>query len=404
MRNKSEMTGSPILKRTTYLSFAAVCLAAAAHAKTIPANSCSSSDVQNAINSAATGDTVVVPGGSCNWSNGVSIPSSVAITVNGGGNTTIAGGINLNAGTAGTSRITGFTFTTNNAVTTQGSTSTSPFRIDHNTFNEPNNQDIFVVCNGNGPGLLDHNTFNAGSASEMIHNMGMGATSTAGWSDSVVPGGPNMLFIEDNTFTYNATGNPAYFWGTSALESYYGARTVFRHNTCNMCQVDQHGTAGMIGARWWEFYDNTFNVVPNGNQSDYIVIRAGSGVIFDNHVTGASNNQGAGSIELYEEDSGYPALYQVGRGISQNYSPAYLWGNDSTMHVGSGSSNVVEGRDFMVSTSQPSSLKRWELTTDNSSTTYSYTPYTYPHPLQGGTGSPAPTPPGAPGSLTAKAK
>ncbi len=405
MRSTSERTGSAILKRAIYLSFAAVCLGAAAHANTITASSCSSSDVQNAINSASTGDTVVVPGGSCNWSSGVSIPSSKAITVNGGGNTTISGGISLTAGTSGTSRITGFTFTSNNAITTQGSTSTSPFRIDHNTFSEPNSQAIFVVCNGNGPGLLDHNTFNGGSASEMIHNMGMGATDASGWSDNIVPGGPNMLFIEDNTFTYNASGNPAYFWGTSALESYYGARTVFRHNTCNMCQVDQHGTAGMIGARWWEFYENTFNVVPNGNQSDYIVIRAGSGVIFNNHVTGASNNQGAGSINLYEEDSGYPALYQVGRGINQNYSPAYIWGNDSSMSVSSGSSNVVAGRDFIVSTSQPSSMHRWELSTDNASTTYSYTPYTYPHPLQGQSAPPPPTPaPNAPGSLSAKAK
>jgi hypothetical protein len=390
----------PMLARIRDFSVIAAVLASSAYANTITAASCSSSNVQSAINSAYTGDTVLVPGGSCTWSTTVSIPSSKAITVSGGGKTSIAGTLDLKAGTSGNSRITGFTFTSNSAVTAEGSKSTTAFRIDHNTFSQPNNQAIFVICSGNAPGLIDHNQFTGGSASEMIHNMGAGPSDGSGWTDDVVPGSPNMLFIEDNTFTYNATGSPAYFWGTSALQSYYGARTVFRHNTCNMCQVDQHGTAGMIGARWWEIYENTFNVVTNGNQSDYIAIRAGSGVIFNNHVTGAAN-QGAGTIELYEEDSGYPALYQVGRGINQNYSPAYIWGNDASMHVTSGSSNVVQGRDFMTSSSQPSGMKRWELGSDSSSTTYSYTPYTYPHPLQNQSDT-TPTAPSAPTSLTTK--
>jgi hypothetical protein len=60
------------------------------------------------------------------------------------------------------------------------------------------------------------------------------------------------------------------------MQSYYGARTVFRHNYLHMSHVDQHGTGGMIGARWWEVYENTFYVVQNGNQSEYIMMRAGS--------------------------------------------------------------------------------------------------------------------------------
>lgn len=238
---------------------------------------------------------------------------------------------------------------------------------------------------GNAPGLIDHNTFVGNSSAEMIHNYGMGASDTTGWLDDVIPGSAAMLYIEDNTFTYNATGNPAYFWGTSAVQSYYGARTVFRHNVCNMSQVDQHGTAGMIGARWWELYDNTFNVVANGNQSNYMQIRAGSGVIFNNHKTGASN-QGAGLIELLEEDSGYPALYQIGRGKNQVLDPAYVWGNDSSMSVTSGSSNVQINRDFYLS-QKPN-----------------YSPFTYPYPIDpaglpnpsgssGGTDTQPPTPP-----------
>jgi hypothetical protein len=51
---------------------------------------------------------------------------------------------------------------------------------------------------------------------------------------------------------------------------------VFTHNYLHTSHVDQHGTRGMIRARWWEVYKNTFYVVQNGNPSEYIMMRAGS--------------------------------------------------------------------------------------------------------------------------------
>src|SRR5882724_11964137 len=62
-----------------------------AHANTIAAASCSQTDVQNAVNSASTGDTVQVPGPcTAAWSSQVSIPNTKGITVIGGiGGTTI---------------------------------------------------------------------------------------------------------------------------------------------------------------------------------------------------------------------------------------------------------------------------------------------------------------------------
>ncbi len=55
-----------------------------AFAKTVNAASCSSSAVQAAINSAAEGDTVIIPPGTCIWTSGVTI-SGKGITVNGSG-------------------------------------------------------------------------------------------------------------------------------------------------------------------------------------------------------------------------------------------------------------------------------------------------------------------------------
>ena len=79
-----------------------------------------------------------------------------------------------------------------------------------------------------------------------------------------------------------------------------------RYCTLNYCQIDQHGNTA-IGARWWEFYNNTFYVPPNGNQSNYFALRAGSGVVFNNHVSGGPNI-GSGQIELYSDDP--PTLTQ----------------------------------------------------------------------------------------------
>jgi hypothetical protein len=259
-----------------------------------------------------------------------------------------------------------------------GNVSSAKFRIDHCAFTG-RAVGIHIKIGAPVYGVIDHNSFTWSGNNEIIHNEAYGANSTAGWTNDVVPGSAAAVYIEDNTFTNETSGNPAYFWGGSALQSYYGARTVFRYNYLTMAHVDQHGTGGMIGARWWEIYENTFNIVPNGNQSDYVNVRAGSGVIFNNRKVG-SNNLGAGTIVLREEDSGYPALYQIGRGKNQELDPAYVWGNDTSMPVVSGSSNVQLGRDYFK-TIKPG-----------------YVPYVYPHPLVSGSDETVP-PPQAPTGL-----
>lgn len=360
------------------------------------AANCTQTTVQAAITAASSGDTILVPGPcSPTWS-GLTIPNTKGITLSGGGNVTIADNAAI-SGTAPTSsaqesRVTGFIFTNVGNVNTGDvsfdSTPTSGYwRIDHCTFNTSGMAATYVAIGGNGPGVFDHNTLTADAASEMIHNFGLGAGNAGGWTNDVTPGSSQMVFVENNTFTYPGAGtNPDYFFGTSAVQSYYGGRTVVRYNTMNMVQVDQHGTMGNIGARWWEVYNNVFNTtIPNANQSDYIVLRAGSGVVWGNTQNGA--NLGGGNITLYEEDTGYPALYQIGRGYNQALSPAYVWGNGVTMTVGSGSANVQLNRDFFVSGSQPSPMTRCELAADGGAsggstcpTTYNYVPYTYPNP------------------------
>lgn len=63
---------------------------AEARANTITAADCNTSSVQSAINSAARGDTVIIPAGTCTWTSGVSI-SGKGITLQGSGSGRVIG-------------------------------------------------------------------------------------------------------------------------------------------------------------------------------------------------------------------------------------------------------------------------------------------------------------------------
>ncbi len=394
-----------------------------AEANTVTANSCSTSDVQAAVNQTSNGDMVTIPGGSATWNTTVTISSSHQISLNGGGCTVTwgsGGGLSVTAGTANNTEVTNFTFHgafTNGSYPISFATSTSPvsltFRLDHNTLScgSPGGPSTFIGVNENGPGLIDHNSFSCGNgADEMIHILGTSGNN--GWTDVVTPGGANMIFIEDNTFSDTGGG------GSSAVQSYYGARTVFRHNTLNNMQIDQHGTAGMVGARWWEVYNNNFN-----NQQ-HVCLRAGSGVVY--------SNTNLPDIIMVEEDSGYAALYQVGQGQLQGGNttscatggppgcePAYVWSNGSASldlnQTGCAppQPNMVQlNRDVYVASTGlysaiPASCSTYQAywatdqntlykcTATNTWTAY-YTSYTYPHPLTQGQ-----DPPDPPSNLTA---
>jgi len=378
-------------------------------ANTINAASCSQTAVQTAINSASSGDTVTVPGGSCTWNTVVTISASQQITLNGQGSTTItwgsSGGLTVTTGSTANTYITGFTFdgsfTNGNCpigLVTNSSPLTQTFRFYDNTLDggNPGAPGTFICVNGNGPGLFDHNSFTThNGADEMLHLLGLGASNSAGWTDLVPPGGSNMVFIEDNTFTCSASTL------CSAWESYYGARLVGRHNTFYNAQTDAHGGGG-IGTRWWELYNNNW---PNGNAG--MCERAGSGVIF--------NNTNASNIMMLQETGTYPANYQVGRGQNETLDPAYVWSNGSiplqlnTTGCAPPEANMVQlnrdvynaGTGTVLPGSCNPSAGFWNTntntlytcTTTNTWTAY-YTPYTYPHPLTQGVSDPPPvTPP-----------
>lgn len=388
-------------KFLTYILFAISCLSPLAQAITRNVTSCDFTDWNNAVTSASNGDFLVGPngGGTSTWSSEIHSTAIKALlfNFNGCSITTTSGSIvGIAASSTTPARVTGLSCTlsgsANGCIDTGGGAGRTMTRIDHNTFTATAGGKTFIYAYDINPELIDNNTFNCPLNCEMIHNEAFGAANgNNGWVNDVTPGSASMVFIETNTF--NNTGTGGSFGGCSAVQSYYGAQTVVRFNTINGCQVDQHGTPGSIGARWWEVYGNTFVVLAAvANQSNYAQIRAGSGVLYNNHKSGVPNT-GGGSLEFKEEDTGtWPLAYQIGSGIngqtnghvncgSTNNSPSYVWGNDAAMSVSIDGPQVVQNRDIFVSTNQPSSLQRGELSTDTCATTFVYAPFTYPMPL-----------------------
>lgn len=400
---------------------------------------CSAAEVQAAVTAASNGGTVTLTS-SCTstWASGISIPDTKGITLDGNGAVITSGYagflISVSTNTTTRSRVTGFTFlaltTTNKGVIQSGPTTNAVFRIDHNTFTGGTNN-TQLEFDGNGPALADHNTFNCGDATTCIRTAGYYDTTSStswdlpGWNDDTDPGGPGAVYIEDNTFHKNDCGSPCNYFSTSALASYYGSRTVFRYNTLDVVQIDQHGTDGAVGARWWEFYNNTWAGPADVGSMFYADIRAGSGLVFNNIHTGSLPADSGAHIYFEEEDSGYPAAYQIGRGKSGVLYPAYVWGNDSALDpVVLGSPMVILDRDVYSSvtagcasggactsgvgsgTALPTTCTagvgfwktdaggNWDTThggandgalykcTSTDTWTLSYTPYTYPHPAQ----------------------
>ena len=114
---------------------------------------CSQSNVQAAIEASSTGDTVVVPSGSCTWASGVSI-SDKKITLQGAGigNTILSlGAITAVSISTTGSRVTGFEFNFSSSSGTGVFASGTGWRIDHCEFD-------FRTADGKGTGTNSNNT------------------------------------------------------------------------------------------------------------------------------------------------------------------------------------------------------------------------------------------------------
>jgi len=415
-------------------------------AATIAANSCSGSDVQRAIDSAADGDVVAVPGGSCTWTTPV-VVNLKAITLQGSGigQTIIKDGtpkntspwtaaLSLNTKVGGLMRVTGFSFIGGGLgdgagmITTYGPSQT--VRIDHNDISPRGTWGIKVF---NQVGVADHNIFHLVAPYFAFHIQNGYDWSRTGtccgdvsWATASQHGSDQFFFIEDNVFS-GVVGQE-----TWPIDAWNGSRYVFRYN--NLTQTNNattHGTATPgrdRGARATEFYENTFTR-SNNYYPGAFSFQSGTGVAFNNRINGTYEYVGDVNVDrptrtstpwglcngtnVWDQNAtsnGGACLDQPGRGAGdlltggvmnpvntargnvaawprQPLEPIYAWGNllngVPTNMKSAQPGYLAEGRDFF-NTVKPG-----------------YTPYTYPHPLTTGAGSNNP-PPAPPQNLTVR--
>ncbi len=477
--------------RSIAVVFLALLSPASLPAATINAASCSATNVQAAINSASTGDTVVVPAGACAWSGtgAVSISGSKNITLQGAGagQTIITGGSveirNLSSPWTG-SRITGFTFTLNSAsfFNIEGAIG---YRIDHNTITKPSwglcIQLIGSLVGGQSlspsEGLIDHNTL----TDCRIVSYGE-YTDTGGnrrWSEPLNLGTSHANYIEDNIASQTSSSI------NNFVDDNVGGRYVARFNTMQNTYFEAHSMQGenARAQRLVEIYNNTLNM----NLTGYIrtmLLRGGTGMVFfntfngdwhtpfidmDNVRTCHANHGGdfpsygfclgSGTVDENQAGkSGYVCRDQPGASTdaslwdgkppapAQQKAPWYMFKNlnngkeirfelntgacENNSQTSALAAQIVENRDVYqydstfdgttgtgigVLANRPATCKtgvgywatdqgNWNTTlpantsgqlyrcTATDTWTLYYTPYTYPHPLQGSGGG-APDPP-----------
>lgn len=409
----------------------AICLGglrARSDAATITARSCNQPDVQNAIQQAADGDTVLVPAGNSVWTNGVSISKTLILKGAGTGRTLITDDypqgtlVNIRESTTGHTRIQGFDFI---AGSGPGRHPTFFVDVSHAADGKP----VLITANkftlGSGGnaigfrtnrGVIWKNTFIGtigpsymNNASALRHKHGMTAswTTPAKWGAEDAQGDQNLYF-ETNGLTNALEG----------VDVDDNARTVVRYNTITNSCIGSHGQdTSPWGGRTFEVYHNTFiydrtpiagkdgNLPANVNA--FTSLRGGTAVIWNNvypvmqsrawgkksAISFAAQNlrRKAGPFPCWT--GGYPLPHQVGwgyltgmtqagtSGIFQDSEPVYLWGNkgggnydnpsileyspnECDHSAPSAATYIVLGRDYFVDTPKPN-----------------YTPYTYPHPL-----------------------
>ncbi len=485
-------------------------LCSTCYAATYTAASCSSANVQSAINqhlaTPADGDIVVIPAGSCTWTATVSATLTHTVTIQGAG---AISATDSGAGTTGSDTTTIldhhassghsiFNFTVNSGKTLRltglkimmdGSSTTTQngvvyvsggsnsIRIDHCHFVINPDSSMTIGVYGGVTGVADHNYFDSevGNGPFAMYLQNGTGTGDAAWNSPDDFGTDKFIFVEDNRWRNGYLGDA----------NTGGQRFVYRYNTVVIQANDSTPTVGYVAnhgltsgrnrsSRAFEYYHNTLSAQAPGLNKSPFPINGGTGMVWGNTISqyryvtslnytrynndtypygsppsGWGNCTGS-SGTVWDGSGGYPCLDQPGRGqgdllsgsfpnivntrtgnaaqVIQALSPVYVWGNtldpagyDPTPIVNSsdpvqlnrdvyqqfgangesGSFNGTRGVGQGLLSARPSTCTAgpggntpgvgywatdqntlYACTATNTWTAY-YTPYNYPHPLQG---------------------
>jgi hypothetical protein len=374
---------------------------------------CSREAVQAAVNAAVDGQTVTIPAGNCTWDSPVTW-SDKNITVQGDGTVinVVSKAFHVKP-TTKPFRISSLTITGNlvsgaSVITIDSLHTTNVirgWRIDHIHFDFPNQSNSrAIVIWGLSFGLVDHNVFDGGSFAgicsyaQTLHDWKdngqiMGTDAHATPTDL---GGADAVFIEDNVFNYVPSGIPF------VNDMTYGGRQVFRYNVVNGGIFQSHSSRDRNrgGAIQFEVYNNVFN--GKGYYRPFH-LRSGTGVIFNNTISGYVRNEihvdnqrsstdagcsntnlplgacnGTNPVDGNVEPNGWPCLDQIGRGNGppgqQPSEPLHAWNNGGVGIVINPACKSAAA--FIKSTPHANGEVDY---VDGPKPCYK--PYVYPHPL-----------------------
>jgi hypothetical protein len=305
--------------------FVLICVLSAslANAATINATSCNQSQVATAISSANTGDTIVIPAGTCTWTTTLAVSKSITLQGQGVNSTVIVDGITAPSSGAkppairwtvsgnALNRLTGVTFDGGSVGGLDNSThsgivsingSGNSLRMDHLTFTNLN-RTVGVQVMGNVTGVIDHVIFNIGShyGLYIFHDnwQGVGGYGDNSWAQPNTFGSADFLFVEDCQFL--GPSGSGISWGS---DGWMGQRVVFRRDSYVNVLWANHGTETSgreRSGRAAEVYQNSFVLNNAGWNSQLcclnsvIGLRGGTAMIWGNQLSG-SNGGGARQV------------------------------------------------------------------------------------------------------------
>lgn len=268
--------------------------------------SCEQADVQAAINAASDGDIVSMSTGTCKWTIQVSMTNK-GITIQGAGIdqtiivdnvTNYKSPLQIIMTQDKAFRITGLTFDATQAQALNHSWGqiqitgiAKGWRVDHIKIDNMSYVGIAVAGSGGETyGLIDNSIFNkylsySASGVYILGNMSGTPKGDASWDLTYTPGTANAVYIENNIFN-------CYGMGNGGIDAYGGARYVFRYNQVNGTNVNHHGfdSGGYASPHTFEIYNNTFNNTGSNIFTTIGLLRGGTGVIFNNTITGNYNS------------------------------------------------------------------------------------------------------------------
>lgn len=273
-----------------------------AGAATINATSCSQSAVQAAVNSAADGDTVVIPDGTCTWTSGITVDQSSSrksLTIRGLHDCTVdAKGRPTSCQTNITNFFLGYTGVdgkafrlsnfrmiggnVGNLISIRGTGKS--WRIDHIYFDTVAASSRIIYINEVGAtdvtyGVIDSNTIINPSNTFLHYQPDNGGN--YGWMRPLDLGGPDALYFENNTYRRDSESA-----SIAVTDSNGPGRFVVRYNDITNGWIQAHDAivTNHRGVRKWEIYNNTFTYDAKGNWW-VVQLRGGTGVMYNNTIS-----------------------------------------------------------------------------------------------------------------------